>query len=207
MVCPCCDELARYAGRRDKTFSTVLGDIVLSRAYYHCDHCGHGFFPRDAQLGIEGTSLSPGVTKMVALVGASVSFKEGDELLCALAGVNLGPKMVERAAESLGAAFAEWEKETTYAETDRGVPPTLYMGIDGTGVPVRPSEVLGRKGKQPDGSARTREAKLCVVWSAETRDKRGFPVRDPGSATYSAAIESAAVNDRDLPDAASNFAQ
>lgn len=144
---------------------------------------------------------------MVALVGASVSFKEGDELLRELAGVNLGPKMIERAAESLGAALADWEKQTTDAETDRSVPSTLYMGIDGTGVPVRPSEVLGRKGKQPDGSARTREAKLCVVWSAEARDKLGFPARDPGSATYSAAIESAAANDRDLPGSASDFAQ
>jgi hypothetical protein len=206
-VCPCCSKAARYAGRRNKTFATVLDDIVLSRAYYYCDQCGHGWSPRDAQLGIEGTSLSPGVTRMVALVGASVSFTEGDELLRALAGVTLGPKMVERAAEDLGAAFAEWEKVTTDAETDRDVPPTLYMGIDGTGIPVRPSEVVGRKGKQPDGSARTRETKLCVVWSAEARDKHGFPVRDPGSVTYSAAIESAAVNDRDLPDASSDFAQ
>ena len=55
------------------------------------------------------------------------------------------------------------------------------LGLDGTGVPVRPSEVEGRRGKQPDGSARTREVKLVTVWTAETRDKDGKPVRDPGS--------------------------
>ena len=75
--------------------------------------------------------------------------------------------------------------------------PTLYLGLDGTGVPARKTEVEGREGKQPDGSAKTREAKLAVVWSAQTPDKAGRPVRDPGSATYNAAIESIASRDTD----------
>ena len=64
-------------------------------------------------------------------------------------------------------------------------------------MPVRNSEVEGRCGKQPDGCAKTREAKLAVVWSADTIDKEGRPVRDPGSATYNAAIESIATRDTD----------
>ena len=75
--------------------------------------------------------------------------------------------------------------------------PTLYLGLDGTGVPARTTEVEGRNGKQPDGSAKTREAKIAVVWSAETNDKEGRPVRDPGSATYNAAIETIATRDTD----------
>ena len=35
------------------------------------------------------------------------------------------------------------------------------------------------------------------MWSAEGRDKEGAPVRDAGSVTYSAAIESAAQQDTD----------
>jgi hypothetical protein len=61
--------------------------------------------------------------------------------------------------------------------------------MDGTGVPVRRNELVDRKGKQPDGSAKTREVKLCTVWSAEGRDKQGVSMRDEGSITYSAAIE------------------
>jgi len=56
---------------------------------------------------------------------------------------------------------------------------------------MRAIELAGRAGKQPDGSAKTREVKLCVIWSAEGRDSEGVTVRDPGSVTYSAAIESA----------------
>jgi hypothetical protein len=55
----------------------------------------------------------------------------------------------------------------------------------------------GRSGKQPDGSAKTREVKLCTVWSAESRDADDRPVRDEGSITYTAAIESAATLDVD----------
>jgi transposase len=50
-------------------------------------------------------------------------------------------------------------------------------------------------GKQADRSAKTREAKLVTIWTAESRDEEGKPVRDPGSITYSAALESSATRD------------
>ena len=71
----------------------------------------------------------------------------------------------------------------------------MYLGMDGTGVPMRSQEVVDRAGKQADSSAKTREAKLVTIWTAESRDEEGKPVRDPGSITYSAAIESAATRD------------
>lgn len=77
--------------------------------------------------------------------------------------------------------------------------------MDGTGVPVRAAEVAGRAGKQLDGSAKTREAKLVTVWTAQSRDSNGIPMRDPGSVTCSAAIESAATADTN-PDR-SDFAE
>ena len=36
------------------------------------------------------------------------------------------------------------------------------------------------------------------MWTAESRDEDDKPVRDPGSITYSAAIESAAATDTSL---------
>jgi hypothetical protein len=72
---------------------------------------------------------------------------------------------------------------------DEAVAPTLYLGMAGTGVPVRKQEFLDCAGKQPDGSAKTREVKLCTVWSADGRDEEGTPVGDQGSISYSAAIE------------------
>ncbi len=196
---PCaCGLPARYAGRHDKTFESVLGPLTLARAYYHCEPCETGFCPRDHALGLQGGSLSPGVLRMVGRVGAMVSFEEGHELLTELAGVDVPTKHVERAAEALGREVAEDERRVVEPPAaDEPVAPTLYLGMDGTGVPVRKEELADRAGKQPDGSAKTREVKLCTVWSAEGRDEEGTPVRDEGSISYSAAIESAAQKDTD----------
>jgi len=201
---PCrCGKTARYAGRRPKTFTTVLGEMTLLRAYYYCDDCATGFCPRDRALGMEGASLSPAVTRMVGLSAAMVSFQESAELMGELAGVPVAAKQVERTAEALGREIAQ--DEQTVVEPQPPSAPTLYLGMDGTGVPMRASELVGRQGKQPDGSSKTREVKLVTVWTAEGRDDEGMPVRDPGSVTYSAAIESAATRDTDA--APSDFAQ
>jgi hypothetical protein len=194
--CPC-GQMARYVDRRSKRLQSVLGELRLERAYYHCSACGEGFCPRDRALGVEGTSLSPAVQRMVGTVGAMVSFQEGSELLRDLAGLPVDAKQVERVAEGLGAEIAEEERRHVEPEADGPVPPTLYLGLDGTGIPMRASELEGRAGKQADGSAQTREVKLCAVWSAESRDEEGCPVRDEGSVSYSAAIESAATLDTD----------
>ncbi len=193
-----CEQSARYAGRRAKTFESVLGPLTLERAYYHCEACEVGFCPRDHTLGLQDGSLSPGVLRMVGRVGAMVSFEEGHELLTELAGVDVPTKHIERAAEALGRAVAEDERRVVEPPPPaEAIPPTVYLGIDDTGVPIRKEELVDRAGKQPDGSAKTREVKLCTVWSAEGRDEEGTPVRDEGSVSYSAAIESAAQKDTD----------
>lgn len=194
LPCPC-GASARYAGRRTKTFTTVLGEMALSRAWYHCDACGHGFAPRDRELGMPGASLSPGALRMTGLAAARLSFAESSAMLRELAGLAVDPKSVERHAEALGEEVAADERRTVEAEP--GDARTLYLGVDGTGVPVRKSETAGRRGKQADGAAKTREAKIAVVWSAESLGKDGAPVRDPDSATHNAAIETAACLDTD----------
>lgn len=192
-----CGQMARYAGRRPKTFASALGPLTLERAYYHCSACGQGFCPRDQHLGLEGSCLSPAVTRMVAAVGALVSFEEGSQLLQELAGVPVNAKQVERAAEALGVEIAEDEKRDVTPVGEQLVPSTLYLGVDGTAIPMRVEELRGHHGKQPDGSSKTREVKLCTVWSAEARDAEDRPMRDEGSVTYTAAIESAATLNAD----------
>jgi len=192
--CDCGGE-ARFAGRRTKQVQSVLGPLRLERAYYYCPGCGHGFCPRDRCLGIENTSLSPALTRMIGTVGAIVSFQEGSELLKELAGVTVDAKQVERTAEALGKEIAEDERTYTEPDDALSLPQTLYLGMDGTGIPLRAEELAGRAGKQADGSAKTGEVKLCTLWSAESFDAEGVPIRDEESVTYSAALESAFAPD------------
>ena len=193
---PCaCGGEARFAGRRPKTFTTALGTLTLERAWYHCDRCHNGFSPRDRALGMEDTFLSPAALRMIGIAAARTSFEGSSALLRELAGLAVAPKTVERHAEALGREIAG--DECRVIEPEPSDAPTLYLGLDGTGVPARKTEVEGRRGKQPDGSAKTREAKIAVVWSAEANDKEGRPARDAGSATYNAAIETIATRDTD----------
>ena len=179
--------------------------MTLSRAYYYCERCAAGFCPRDRALGVQHVSLSPHVLRMVGIVGARVSFQEGHQLLSELGGITVATKDVERHAECLGSQIVNDESHMTEPDSGGALPPTLYMGLDGTGVAMRAGELVGRKGKQPDGSSKSREVKLVTIWSSEGRDQEGIPVRDEGSVTYSAAIESAASRDTD--EELSEFAQ
>ncbi len=110
-VLPCtCGQQARYVDRRSKTFQSALGDLNLERAYYHCGPCEKGFYPRDRALGLEGSSLSPAVLRMVGQVGAMISFEEGHELMHELAGLDVSAKQIERYAEALGREIADDER-------------------------------------------------------------------------------------------------
>lgn len=184
----------RYAGKRKKTFVTVLGDISLQRAYY-TDGNGGGHFPLDERLGFERDCLSPAVKRMIGHTASILSFSESSVMLEKLAGLHIGGKQVERAGEALGGRIAESER--TEVREEQPCSTTMYLGIDGTGCPMRKEETEGRSGKHPDGSAKTREVKLAVVFSADSRDNSGKPARDEGSVSYNGAIESAATGDLD----------
>lgn len=107
-----------------------------------------------------------------------------DEAL-GMAGTDLSPA-VQRIA-STAASMVSFAEASTLLEELAGVPV-------GTKHVERTAEAVGRKGRQEDGTARTREVKLVLVWTAEQRDEEGRPQRDPGSVSYSAAVESAAAS-------------
>lgn len=101
---------------------------------------------------------------MVGKVGAMVSFGEAHELLHGLAGVGLTTKHVERAAEALGREITPDERCVVgLPAAAEPLAPALYFGMNSTGVPMHASGIEGRAGKQPGGSSKIREAKLCTV--------------------------------------------
>lgn len=189
---------AGYAGSRPKTVTTVLGPVQVMRAWYHCAECESGFAPRDEQLGVAGTPLSPGLAEMIARAGAEVPFGKAAALIKDLAGVAVNARTVERSAEASGAAARNAgaaEAALLRARTVRPLPPPdpvpdmLYVEVDGTGVPVRASETEGRPGKGEDGKAGTREIKLARLFTVSALDNDGNPVMDPGSSTYVATFD------------------
>jgi hypothetical protein len=192
---------AEFTAYRDKVIDTVLGPVTLTRAWYHCAACKHGFAPRDAGLGVAGASMSPGLTAMNDQAAAAGPFAKAARLLECLAGVRLTVKRVERAAEASGTATAAAVRDRAALITARKLvplppsplPDKLYAAIDGTGVPVTAKETTGRDGKSEDGRARTREVKLGVFFTQDEVDDEGYPIRDQDSSSYIATFEPASV--------------
>jgi Uncharacterised protein family (UPF0236) len=193
-----CGAEARYHDRRPRRIVTALGAVEFERAYYVCSRCRRGQSPRDRELGVEGSECSPGVSRMMALVGSEVSFDQGREQLELLAGLEVTAKAVERQAEAIGGDVAAREQEEVRRAKQMELPeicapgvPVFYIEMDGTGVPVVKAETEGRVGKIEGQPARTREVKLGCVFTQTTTDRDGRPMRDEDSTTYVAAIESA----------------
>jgi hypothetical protein len=195
---PCgCGGSARYCERRPKQLLTVLGRVEMERPYYLCPACHRGQIPRDQELDVEGTEYSPGVRRMMAMVGSETSFAQGREQLALLAGLEVTTKAVERQAEALGADIAAQEQAALQQSLQLPLPqlagpetPVLYVEMDGTGVPVVKADSEGRAGKQ-SAQARTREVKLGCVFTQTTLDAQGRPQREEGSTTYTGGIETA----------------
>jgi hypothetical protein len=198
-VVPCgCGQQARFHEMRSKQILTVLGPITIQRPYYLCPHCHQGQNPRDLELDVQGTECSPGVRRMMAVVGSESSFEHGREELELLAGLRVTTKAVERQAEAIGADIAQKEQVQSQRAKQLELPevigpgvPVLYIEMDGTQVPMVRSALEGRAGRVEGQPARTREVKLGCVFTQTTTDEQGRPVRDEASTTYTGAIETA----------------
>jgi len=193
-----CGQQAHYVELRTKQVMTALGPIPIERPYYLCPSCHRGQFPIDRELDVQDTELSPGVRRMMALVGHEVPFNRGRVQLKLLADLSVTTKAVERTTEAIGQDILARQQQEIHRAKQLALPlrvgpriPILYIQIDGTGVPVVMAETQGRQGKQPGQPAHTREAKLGCVFTQTATDAEGRPVRDQDSTSYVGAIEAA----------------
>jgi hypothetical protein len=192
---------AEFISVRGKTVDTVLGPVTLRRAWYHCGQCGHGLAPRDAQLGVAGQTMSPGLARMTDRAAAALPFTPAGRLVGELAGITLTGERARRRAEADGQAAAQVIGAEAAAITARQLTPMppagplpdmLYICVDGTGVPVIAAETEGRAGKGENSAAATREVKLCCCFTQTAIDDNGRPVRDPRSSSYLVTFDPAA---------------
>jgi hypothetical protein len=204
--CPRCRAAMESKGVCSKQVLTLLGWIRFERSRFVCPKCGAVCFPGDEAVGVAHTSRSPGVQRLEARFGAKETFKEVAEDLRAAAGIDVSAKDAERVAERIGEEVEQWmqsgrreQRRDEAAGTSGPSIDTLYVEFDGTGIPMTKKELAGRKGKQSDGSAKTREVKLgcaftqtgCINIDTAGKDEEGRPERDPFSTSFVGAIESA----------------
>ncbi len=137
--CPC-GQKARYREMRSRHVLTAVGEIEFLRAWYLCPQCQNGQCPADAVLDIEKVGLSPGVRRMLALIGSEAPFDHGRRQIELLAGLAVTAKALERTAEAIGGDIAQGERQAVQRAMQLDLPvivgesiPILYIQMDGRG--------------------------------------------------------------------------
>lgn len=171
---------------RSRNVQSLLGEFSLKRGYYRSE-TGEYIVPMDRQLGLLDR-YTPGAQKVMLWAGATDgAFVEAEKTLSCLAGLNIPSSQIRRVIQQLAPKLQEQQARILDPEQKIAIP-TMYIAYDGTGIPMRKEELEGRKGRQPDGSAKTREVKLGCVFTQHTADKDGYPLRDHDSTSYVATL-------------------
>ena len=169
-----------YAARPNEVGS-LFGEVVLRRNYY-TDGKGGGRAPLDEALGIvEG--CTPALARLLCRAGAVEHFEAAAQSLNEYTGLTVNGRRIQRMVHRLGPQMAQWPRPNPPL-----CPPppdqVFYVEGDGTGIPVRPEETEGRKGKQEDQSAKTREVKLGCVFTQTQEVLSGSRIGLPSSSSW-----------------------
>jgi len=172
----------QYKGRVTLQIDGMFGQSPLERDYYYHPGKKEGHYPADAALGLEG-GHTPALARLMCLEGADqASYQKAELHLAETGGIHVQARQIQRLVQQVGAAAQKWQERE--AQPGGTAVPIMYVSADGTGVPMRKEELAGRKGKQTDGSAKTRQAYLGCVFTQHQTDAEGHPVRDYESTTY-----------------------
>lgn len=167
---------------------TVFGPIEVSRRAYYDASAHRCRYPLDEALQLmEG--FTPTAAKVVCRSGAREPFLIASEDLAAYAGLRIDARRIQRLLQRIGPAFKEAAAEGLQPSSP--AVPRMYISADGTGIPLRRQALKGRKGRQPDGSAKTHEVKVGYVFTQHPVEGEK-PFRDLDSTTYIATMQRAA---------------
>jgi len=169
-------------GRQTIEVQGIFGHFPLSRDYYHHPGKNRSHCPADAALGLE-VSYTPALAKLICLEGADEpTYLKAERHLAQTGGIGVSARQIQRVVQRVGDGAQQWQERP--AQPGRCDAPIMYVSADGTGVPMMPEELAGRRGKQADGTAKTRQVYLGCVFTQHRTDEQGHPIRDWESTTY-----------------------
>lgn len=191
---PAPERMTRQARRARERKSAKGGRLRKNGAFPRAGGAASAF-PLKAVLGLRDGMTPALADRLQRAAVAAGSFAEGAGLLALLAGVRLSESTFRRRALDAGRRALEAQESPAAWLPEPLLPawllaatspalPTLYVTLDGTGVPCVKKDLKGVKGKGPDGRAKTRELKVGVVGTYRRLDRKGRPVRDPGCESH-----------------------
>jgi len=177
-------------GRETIQVQGLFGRFDLTRDYYYHGGKQQGHSPADAALGLEVRD-TPALARLIGLAGAAAaSYQQAETFLAEIGGLAVAARQIQRVVQRVGPPAQQWQAREF--QTHECVPcdaPVLYVSADGTGAPMRAAELVGRTGKQADGTAKTRQVYLGCVFTQHRTDEKGQPIRDWESTTYVSSLD------------------
>lgn len=163
-VCPCCERTVRKHGDFPRQVETLQGTSEITRPYFYCLDCKHGFFPLDEAIGLSERRKQYDLQSLAAEFMAEMPFERASELFEKTTGVSFADSRMH----SLFASFAdqvtledvlpsrtEIENRINQVRGQAKQRPILVVASDGANVKIRPS---GKRDEQR-GAGKYKEAK------------------------------------------------
>jgi hypothetical protein len=107
--CPGCDGKMKFEGYRSRQLLSNYGPLVYQRAYYHCRSCHQGYTPLDERLEVGHRAVTPRLWRLIAFLGAHLSFGVVEQALEESQGQPVNREVVRLLAEESGRQARRWE--------------------------------------------------------------------------------------------------
>jgi hypothetical protein len=136
---PDCGHDQKFVGHRPRTLGTLMGQVTIKRAYYHCKACGCSSCPYDQRVGLGSGQMSVGLARAAAMLAVLDPFVPAATVLHELTGQRVGDRTIHRVARRAGKVAARREKQSAIAMAAWSVPiqgvqvrpQRLYVAVDG----------------------------------------------------------------------------
>ena len=175
--CPQCGRVVAARGVVSRTVETGVGEGEVSRPYFYCVPCGHGFAPLDTVLGLAPGRKQFDLQQAAAKLTAEVPSETAQELCRELTGMTLSSagmhELSNAVAEGIGVVEVAPTREEIAAQiaavaAGRRWRPVLVLAIDGAEVPTRPETAKSsRAGRKKVRAKRAR-------WQGQWREAKGL---------------------------------
>jgi hypothetical protein len=175
--CPQCGRGVAARGVVSRRVETAVGEVEVSRPYFYCVPCKHGFAPLDGALGLAPGRKQFDLQQAAAKLTAEVPYETAQELFRELTGMALStagmPELSNAVADGIGVVEVAPTREEIAAKIaavaeGRRWRPVMVLAIDGADVPTRPETAKhSRPGRKQVRAKRAR-------WQGQWREAKGF---------------------------------
>lgn len=174
-TCPLCSrKLRAWHKRAKRTIESLGGCFDLSRPYFYCRNCRHGFSPLDEALGLAPSRKQYDIQDVEAWLSSELPFKTSSEAFQRCTGDILSADHMFETTNKIATQFDildicprkdEIEQKVNELSTDKFRRPVMMLAIDGAHAPTRP-EPSPWKGKR--GKGQWKEVKGFRVYMIDT---------------------------------------